>query len=225
MASPRVAPVSTRALRSGATSARFRVRSRGMVGWSINEFKSNFFNPQAVNSAVDAAAYKALAGMGSYARTVAKNLLRKKSTQYKSAADMPPALQEAYNARRIAWHKRGGDPRYEPRLFWKASPPGKPPFQRVGFLRKFLYYGVLRKQRSVYVGPAYLPNKGARTHTIPETHEYGRPNVGYLPKSNKRGIVPFPPRPYMIEAQKITLAQPMARWWKDKVRKPSRRSK
>lgn len=220
MASPRTtSPLSSRAFRTGATSARFRVRGRGMVGWSINEYKSQFFNPQAVSSYADLATFKALMSMGAYCRKVAKSRLNKKSTQYQSVAEMPPALQEAYKARRAAWHRRGGNPAYEPKLFWKASPAGKPPYKRVGYLQKHLYFGRLKNSRSVIVGPAWLPSKSSGVATIPETHEYGRPNIGYLPKSTKRGVVRYPQREYMGLAQRLTLSQPMSKWFKDPVKR------
>ena len=63
-----------------------------MVGWSINEIQEPILQPQAVSSYADLATFKALMSMGAYCRKVAKSRLNKKSTQYQSVAEMPPAF-------------------------------------------------------------------------------------------------------------------------------------
>ena len=193
-----------------------RSTKRTMFRLSIDEFKSTFFRPERVNSAVDKAAFAANRDAARYVQRVAKTLLNKKGKRL-SESELLPWQAESLKARRRRWHQLGGDPSYEPKPPRAASPPGQPPYKIVGLIRKHVYFGLRYGERSAIIGPALLGKpKGPQTGV--EAHEKGgRLLVG---KGASAKLRKFPPRPFMVPALKKTIAVNggLQRFWKEKVK-------
>jgi hypothetical protein len=97
----------------------------------------------------------------------------------------------------------------------KVSKPGSPPSSRVGFLRKFIFFGYDRGRESVVIGPARL--NGVVDPDALSALEHG----GTATKEDRRGggrrRIRVRARPFMgpaLEAEKPELPK----MWRDSIR-------
>lgn len=213
-----------RGLRSGVNAPRLRRRNKSIVGIGIEEYKSIFFQDAPINSAVDRAAYKANSAAAAFVRKIARDLLSERGVKYHGRAGIPAHILKAYDARLKKWWALGGEPKFKPHLPHRSTaPPGSPPFQVVGLIKKHVYFGVLKNERSAIIGPAYLRRarpKGSPS-TVPEIHEHGAPGLQRIPGGGGRAVVKFPERPYMKKALLRLREVGMERFWRDQVKPTS----
>ena len=192
------------------------------INMTMDEIRGLFWTPQAIDSAIDKAAFRANNRAAAYLRTQARN-----SMKWRPRLKTIAGVQRYYGKRaakklerrREHWQKNQGQGLKEPKFPFPVSPPGSPPFARkgeprTGLIRRLLFSTVVRETRNAFIGPLKLQGmvKGA-----PPLHEYG----GYstvMTKRRKPVVARFPKRPFMIPARDKTIPK-MPMFWKDQVRK------
>ena len=160
-----------------------------------------FFDKPAVMAAVDSARRKALSKGGAYIRRTAKNLI--KNAPAKRLKEMSAEELKDFK-RRVALADYYGRKRpKKPRVSSPAA-ADKPPYNRTGLLRQFIYFGYERETRSVVIGPMKLNAKVRQSRTAPNLLEFGG-TVARDGKSFKYNKHPFM-RPALVkESPKLPL--------------------
>lgn len=183
-----------------------------VFGYKIDEAKSLFFDAGPVVRALDVASHKVLSRFGAMVRRTARTSIRKPPAKtLRSMTD-----QERANFRRAqAIAKRRGLPPPKRPTVDRGSPPGKPPYDRTGFLRQFIWFGYDATERSVVIGPALL-NRGSGA---PETLEYGGTTTISTGASAARRDrrVAIAARPYMGPAEKKEEPK-LPGMWRDSIK-------
>lgn len=159
---------------------------------SLVQWKQFFFDRKGVQAAADAGRLKALAKFGAFVRRAAQTSMR-----YRKGASPAGSPPSAHKSKQLAALKKMGRTKYNGAL-----------------LREMLYFAYDPVTRTTVVGP--LGFKGSK---VPELHEFGGERAAYKGetflkgkgKSAKliklKGVVKYPPRPYMRPALKKTLAK------------------
>lgn len=88
-----------------------------------------------------------------------------------------------------------------------ASKPGKPPKNRTGLLRDFIFFSYAQFQRSVVIGPTKLNQNTGAPHTL----EYGGAITVRVGKHKYRRVF-IQPRPYMQPALEKNKTKLPALW-------------
>lgn len=152
-----------------------------MLNMRIDEAKSLFFDRPAVKSMMDRVSHRALGRFGSYLRTVARNLIKKRGKPSSSSQTRDE------QGRFLEVGER-------PSGYFDASKPGQPPHRHSGHLHDFLFFAYDSSSQSVVVGPAYL--SGRKADDVPAILEYG--GVTTITSGKNRGKKKYiAPRPYM----------------------------
>jgi hypothetical protein len=153
---------------------------------------------------------------------VAAKRSMKRGRRYASEAAMPPHVALTYRIRRQAWHVKGEDPSYEPKVsqYRIPSAPNTPPHTGLRpLLRKMLFAqksGTKKHGGSFITGPVLLPRGKASNLTTPETHQYSGTKKNPASIHGQARWARYPKRPYMIPALK-RVAPTFAAMWKDQV--------
>lgn len=196
-------------LRSG------RFGTSGMINMTLDEVRGLFWDPTAVDTAVDKAAFRANQKAAAYCRTVARRSMKWR-TRYKSVNSIrDPEKKKHYVNAVIAWKIRGANPKFEPKLPYPSAPKGQPPFAireaKRGLLRRFLFSATMRESRNAVIGPISL----RRRAVVPGLHEYGGSQV----KGRRKPVtVRYGARRYMRRARDITIPK-MLQFWHNQVRR------
>jgi len=93
----------------------------------------------------------------------------------------------------------------------RVSEPGKPPSSHTGLLRKFIFFGYDRADRTVVIGPVPLRSKPE----APELLEHGG-RVHRKVGKRRRRTMTYRPRPFMGPAFEINKPK-LPAMWKDSV--------
>lgn len=132
--------------------------------------------------------------------------------------DRPKVIQAVDKATRGVLSRFGSfvrtTARHSIRKRKSPSPPGQPPRNRTGLLKRFIFFAYEPQDRSVVIGPARLN----RSTGAPEILEYGGTATVRTNKKNHK--VTIAARPYMgpaFEKEKQTLPS----LWKDSVKSSS----
>lgn len=160
-----------------------------------------FFDRRAVIDAIGAGAAKALTRVGAYVRAVARNSIRtqRRLTKRQLYTHLTPAQLEKYRRLQRKSHARGEGNPLRPHKPGNA-PPGSPPFNKTGLLKRHIYFGYDRVRQSCVIGPIHIGT--ARTaHLL----EHG--GIGHLYAPWARGIIRMHYRgnPFMRPALEKTI--------------------
>lgn len=155
--------------------------------------KKLFFDAKRVKNAVDRARREALARIGSFVKTTARQSIKR----------------APYKAR-----KPRGLPRVDHRR--KSSEPGHPPYSQTGILKNFIFFNYDERTDSVVIGPAKVLRRNAPD--TPRTLEVGgtarisrlRHRRGRLKREKRK--VNIAPRPYMGPAMAANLDKVPSVW-------------
>ena len=82
-----------------------------------------------------------------------------------------------------------------------SSRPGEPPLEKVGLIKKLMYYAYDRSSQGTIVGPAKLSIRGS----VSESLEKGLPTL--IMSRGKIIEVPMPARPFMVPAMKKVMTE------------------
>lgn len=142
----------------------FSIRSAPSIGQkSLGQFKSGFFDRDAIIKAMDRGMYKGLSAFGGYVRKVARNSLKPGETgDDPSKPGKPPHTHTTYIKKTKV----------------KAFTEGKvrlklPVPKRKSLFRDTFLYALERATQAVVIGP-FLFNGGVKFgQTMPELQEYG----------------------------------------------------
>lgn len=154
------------------------------LSFKVNDAKSFFFDSE-ITKDLDDDARRGLARFGGLIRTTARRSMRK--PRQKKLSEMTSKERQEFHIRSSIAKKMGEKKPRRPNM---PSAPGEPPRVIGGQVKKFLYFGYDKKERSVVVGPAKINSPTG----APETLEKG----GTV--NTRAGRVKISKRPYMLPA-------------------------
>ncbi len=98
----------------------------------------------------------------------------------------------------------------------KVSPPGKPPTNRTGFLKRFIYFGYDTAHQSVVIGPVRLNSK---VGDAPQALELGGKStvVSGLKKKRKKKTISIAARPFIRPAMEKELPK-LPQMWRGSIK-------
>jgi len=169
-----------------------------MIGFRVDQAKSNFFDRKKVLDATTRAERKVLSRFGAFVRVRSRSSIKK-------APKADAATGVILKGRR----KKGAQ------TVDAVSKPGSPPYGHANqLLKKFLYFAYDKDAHSVVIGPAKL---NQAIGNAPEALEYGTESTILIGKRRRQVRARIEARPYMQPAFDAELPK-AAGLWKDSIK-------